>query len=66
MWLKIENSIFTINHYEDIIKTPNKKSIGYLAKQGQISKKFIDTEDFFQRVLQSKYNVYSRIGVLKH
>ena len=37
--------------YEDIIKTQNKKAIGYIGKQGELFKKFKDTKNFFDFVL---------------
>ena len=33
--------------YKDIIKTQNKKPIGYVGKQKELLKKFKDTENFF-------------------
>ena len=42
-----QEAIVIIRRYEDIIKTQNKKAVGYIAKQGQLLKKFKDTQDFF-------------------
>ena len=33
---KSQEAIFIIHRYEDIIKTPNKKAIGYIGKQGEL------------------------------
>ena len=33
---KSQEAIFIIHRYEDIIKTPNKKAIGYFDKQGEL------------------------------
>ena len=41
-----QEAIFIIRHYEDIIKTQNKKPIEYIGKQGQLFKKFKETETF--------------------
>ena len=43
-----------IRRYEDIIKTQNRKAIGYIGKQGQLFKKFKDTGNFFDNVGQSR------------
>ena len=55
-WLNIANLIDTggaitiIHRYEETIKTRNKKTIGFVAKQTQILKKFKDTEEFLENV----------------
>ena len=49
-----QEAILMICHYEDIIKTQNKKAIGYIGKQVQLLKKFKETEHFFNNVGQSK------------
>ena len=62
-WLNIANLIDTggaitiIHRYEETIKTRNKKTIGFVAKQTQILKKFKDTEEFLENVRQSPYMV---------
>ena len=43
-----------IRRYEDIIKTQNRKAIGYIGKQRQLFKKFKDTGNFFDNVAQSR------------
>ena len=37
-----QEAIVIIRHHEDIIKTQNKKAIGYIGKQGEVFKKFKD------------------------
>ena len=54
-----------IRRYEDIIKTQNKKAIGYIAKQGEILKNFKDTQNFFDNVGQSKSTIYFKISLYK-
>ena len=44
-------SLILRKQYEDIIKTQNKKAIGYIGKQGELFKKFKDTKNFFDFVL---------------
>ena len=61
-----KEAITIINHYEEIIKTQNKKAIGYAAIQGQMSKRFKDTEDFIKNVGLSKSTAYFKIGLYKN
>ena len=49
--------------YEDIIKTQNKKAIGYTGKQGQLLKTFKDTEHFFDNVAESRLTIYFKISL---
>ena len=49
-----QEAIKIINHYEDIIK----KTIGYIGKQGELLKRFKDTENFFDNVSQSRSTIY--------
>ena len=44
-----QEAVLIIHHYEDIIKTQNKKAIGYIGKQGKLFKKFKDTEHFYNK-----------------
>ena len=37
-----------INHYKEFLKTENIKTIGYVAMQRQILKKFKDMENFIE------------------
>ena len=50
-----------ICRYADIIKTQNKKIIWYIGKQGELLKKFRDTENFFDSVGQSRSAIYFKI-----
>ena len=42
-----QEAIKIINCYKNIIKTQNKKAIAYIGKQGELLKKYKDTENFF-------------------
>ena len=53
-----QEAIFAICRYEDIIKTQNKKSIAYIAKQRQFLKRFKGTQNFFDNVGQRKSTIY--------
>ena len=50
-----------INRYEDIIKRQNKKAIGYIDKKGELFKKFKDTENLFDNVVQSRSTINFKI-----
>ena len=39
--------IAIIRRYDDLMKNQNKKPIGYIAKQGELLKKFKDTQNVF-------------------
>ena len=58
-----QEAILIICRYEDIIKTQNKKTIGYIGKQGQLLKKFKATGQFFENVGQSKSTIYCKISL---
>ena len=50
-----------INRYEDIIKRQNKKEVGYIDKKGELFKKFKDTENLFDNVVQSRSTINFKI-----
>ena len=56
---KSQEAIFIIHRYEGIIKTPNKKAVGYIGKQGELLKKFKD------HVGQSRSTIYFEISLYK-
>ena len=60
-----QEAILIILCYEDIIKTQNKKPIEYIGKQGQLFKKFKDTENFFDNVNNSKSTIYFKVSLYK-
>ena len=53
------------NHYEEIMKTQNKKVIGILATQEQMLKKFKDMYDFIENIRLSRSTVYFKIEIYK-
>ena len=53
-----KEAILMTNRYEGIIKTQNEKAIGYNGKQGQLFKKFKDTEHFCNNVGHSRSTTY--------
>ena len=54
-----QERIHIINRYEGIIKTQNKKAIGYISKQGKLFKRFKDTEN----VGQNRSTIYFKISL---
>ena len=60
---KPQETMLIIRRYKGIINTENKKAIGYIVKQGQLSKKFKDTKHFFDKVGQNKSGIYFKISL---
>ena len=60
-----QKAIKIINRFEDIIKTQNIKAMGYIGKEGELLKKFKDTENFFDNVGQSRSTIYFKISLYK-
>ena len=60
-----QEAILIICRCEDIIKTQNKKAVGYMGTQGQLLKKLKHTEHFFGNVGQSKSTIYFQISLYK-
>ena len=53
-----QQAILMINRCEGIIKTQNKKAVGYNGKQRQLFKKFKDTEHFCNNVGHNRSTTY--------
>lgn len=49
---KSQEALCIINPQKDVIKTPNKKVIGYIGDQEELLKKFKYTENVFENVDQ--------------
>ena len=60
-----QETIVIIRLYEEIIKTQIKKAIGYIGKQGEVLKKFKNTENFFENIGQSRSTVCFNISPYK-
>ena len=58
-------AIDIMKHYEEIIKTGNKKTIRYETKQGQMLKTFKEKERLIENVELSKSTVHFKIGLRK-
>ena len=58
-------AIDIMKHYEEIIKTGNKKTIRYETKQGQMLKTFKEKERLIENVELSRSTVHFKIGLNK-
>ena len=54
-----------IKHYEQMIKTKNKKVMNIFGRQGQLLKKFKDNENLFKTTGQSKSTINFKIALYK-
>ena len=54
-----------VKKYEDLLKGANRKVINIVGKQGELLKKFKDSDKFFDRVGLSQSNIYFKIGLYK-
>ena len=50
-----------IKKYEELLKGENGKIINIVDKQGEVLKKFKESDEFFSRVGLSRYNIYFKI-----
>ena len=60
-----QEAIVIIRRYKVIIKTQNKKAIQYIGKQGELLKKFKNSEIFFDNIGQSRLTRYFKISLYK-
>ena len=58
-----QKAIVTIRRYDKVIKTKYKKAIGYIGKQGELLKRFKNTENFFDNITQSRSTIYFKISL---
>ena len=54
-----------IRNYEEIINTWHKRVKAYIAKHGEILKKFIDVENFFENLKQIRSMVHYKLSLLQ-
>ena len=60
-----KEAIRMIKHYEQMVKTQNKKVINIFGRQGQLLKKFKDNKNLFKTTCQSKSTIYFKIRLNK-
>ena len=46
----LKDAISLVKKYEDLLKSSNKKVIDIVAKQGELLKRFKDSDEFFDGV----------------
>ena len=53
--------ISIVKKYEDLFKGANRKTINIMVKQGELLKRFEDSDEFFYRVGLSRSSIYFKI-----
>ena len=61
----LKDGISLVKKYEDLLKSSNKKIINIVAKQGELAKRFKDSDEFFDDVGLSRSNIYFKIRLYK-
>ena len=54
----LKDCAFLVKKYEELLKSSNEKIISIVAKQGELLKKFKDSDEFFDSVDQGRSNIY--------
>ena len=57
----LNNCISLVKKYEDLLKSSNKKIINIVAKQGELLKRFKDSDKFFDDFGLSRSNIHFKI-----
>ena len=61
----LKDGISLVKKYEDLLKSSNKKIINIVPKQGNLLKRFKDSNEFFDGVGLSRSNIYFKIRLYK-
>ena len=61
----LKDGISLVKKYEDLLKEANRKIINIVGKQGQLLKRFKDSDEFFDVVGLSRSNIYFKISLHK-
>ena len=61
----LKDGISLVKKYEDLLKSGNKKIINIVGKQGELLKRFKDSDEFFDGVGLSRSNIYFKIRLYK-
>ena len=61
----LKDGISLVKKYEDLLKEANRKIINIVGKQGQLLKRFKDSDRFFDGVGLSRSNRYFKINLHK-
>ena len=61
----LKDGISLVKKYEDLLKSSNKKIINIVAKQGELLKRFKNSNEFFDGVGLSRSNTHFKIRLYK-
>ena len=61
----LNECVFLVKKYEELLKSSNKKIINIVAKQGELLERFKDSDEIFDSVDQSRSNIYFKITLYK-
>ena len=61
----LKDAISLVKKHEDLLKSSNKRIIDIVAKQGELLKRFNDSDEFFDGVGLSRSNIYFKIRLYK-
>ena len=61
----LKDGISLVKKYEDLLKGANKKIINIAGKQGELPKRFKDSDQFFDGVGLSRSNIYFKTRLYK-
>ena len=61
----LKDGIYLVKKYEDLLKGANEKIINIVGKQGELLKRFKDSDEFFDGVGLSQSNIYFKIRLYK-
>ena len=61
-----KEGIHLVEKYEDLLKGANRKILNIVGKQGELLKRFKDSDNFFSCVGQSRSNIYFKTCLYKY
>ena len=62
---ELKDGIFLTRKYEDLLKGGNRKIINIVGKEGELLKRFKDSQYFLDCVGLSQTNIYFKISLYK-
>ena len=60
-----KETVSLFKKYEELLKGENRKTINILGKQGELLKRFKESDEFFSRLDLSRSNIYFKICLYK-
>ena len=61
----LKEGVSLVKRYEDLLKSSNKKTINIVAKQGELLKRFNDSDEFFDSFGLSRSEIFFKIRLYK-